>query len=293
MRALWWAAVVALLLFAGCAKRDAGNGGGAQNGPTPNGSSNAGQAAAAGEQPAAENNGEVTTEFAFGADTVTYHGELPPGWPGQVQLYPDGTLGETTVSDTPQGKVFSAIMMTTAPPDKVADYYRREFEAEDTHISEITRSPTIANETYYCRDYLIVVMAEKVDDGTKVTFAIQPPAGPDQVLPTIRQYVDLDKLPDDFPEDLIPRYPGGKVINGFADGLNLYSAEMLTTDDLPTAAEYYRKHFTELGWEEQSQLEKDIVRTYTYMKNGERLTLNVSAGGDGENHITISYKTRD
>jgi hypothetical protein len=92
---------------------------------------------------------------------------------------------------------------------------------------------------------------------------------------------------------LIPRYPGGKVINGFADGLNLYSAEMLTTDDLPTAAEYYRKHFTELGWEEQSQLEKDIVRTYTYMKNGERLTLNVSAGGDGENHITISYKTRD
>jgi len=284
MRRFWWAALVALLLVVGCTKKDADSGGTGQGGPA--------ASADAGAQPAPAEDNEIIEEFALGADTITYNGELPPDWPGRIQLYPDGTLGETTMSDTPQGKVFSAKMMAAAPPEKVADFYHKQFAAENTHISEITRSPKIANETYSCKDYVITVMAEQVEDGTKITFLINPPAPADQVLPAIRQYVDLDMVPEGFPEDLIPRYPGSRIVNGFSDGLGFHSAEMVTTDDLATAADYYRERFTALGWEEQKPIEKDIVRAYSYKKEGEKLTLNVSAGGDGENHISISYTTR-
>lgn len=294
MRNWWWAAVAALVIVAGCHKGD--DSAAASGGDRPAASPDSGQAASAdADTPSPYANDEdLIEELPPGVESETYNGELPPGWPSQAQLYPDAAIGKTTVSQLPNGPAFSVKLMTTAPPAEVSDFHLKQADALHADVSELTLSPTRAIVTYFCADYVMSVQAEEHEDGTTITIHLDPPAPKDQVLPHMRQYVNLDKVPDDFPEDLIPRYPGSVVINGFTDGPDHCSIEMTTADDLQTAADYYRDHFSKLGWAESSKSEAAIVRAYTYKQGQDKIVLNVGSGGEGEkNHISISFTRKE
>lgn len=282
MRFLMWTLVVAVLwLGNGCnTGEDSGSGKAPATGQP---ADNTGSAV-----PNAVNEGEVIEQLAVEGTELTYMGELPPDWPFDLRLYPDATLGETKMVDQPQGKTFSAKLMTAASPIQVVEFYEQQAADLGGATIESTISPIRCFGQYFCPNYALNLTAELGDDGTTIDLIVSPPASAEGQQQRIRQLIDMDTVPEGFPEDLMPRYPGSKIVNGFVNGLGFASIEMLTTDDIVAAADYYRAHFTGLGWEEYGPIEKDIVRAYSFRGEG-KIVLNVSSGGTGENHITISY----
>jgi hypothetical protein len=236
-----------------------------------------------------ESGGEMITEFSQNESTITLRGELPPDWPAELQLYPDATLGETSVTDMPEGKTFSALLKTSAEPSEVLRFHEQQTVNQNGHISESTIGPVKCIGSFNCATYSLNVTAQLNEGTTDITVGVAPPVADSVPLMSIRQLIEQDAVPEGFPSDLLPRYPGSNIVNSYSNGLGSHSIEMLTTDNIEVAADYYREHFAGLGWEEYSPIEKDYVRAYSFRGKG-KLTLNVSSGGEGENHISISYE---
>jgi hypothetical protein len=290
MRIWLWAALAVVMAVGGCPKGDDATGKASAGPPAAASAEGAGGAGQDDADASQAGDNEIIEVMPPGVETQTFQGELPPGWPSEVQLYPDAALGETSVSQLPEGAMYSAKLTTSASVEQVSDFHLHQIEQQHGHVSELTISPTVIDETYLCNDYSMTLQAERQGELTKVTVRVNPPAPKGMVQPSMRQYVNLDKVPEGFPEDLMPRYPGSRIINGFTDGPIRSSIEMTTDDDLETAAEYYRAHFVDLGWVENSKAEQKIVRAYTFRKDQDKIILNVSSGGEGEpNHITITF----
>ncbi|MBN2081877.1 hypothetical protein JW859_06665 [bacterium] len=243
--------------------------------------------------------GETTTITNMGgdesADVVTAQGVLPEGWPEEILIYPGAILGKTTMTTgAPETRQYTAAFTTEATAGEINDYYRDFAENKGGILGEYTLKKDRASCAYFLPYYRLSVDANQLVSTTEVMLMVSPPLALELSPPMMAQTIDLDVLPPNFPEELLPRYQDARIVNGFVKGKNFAAMEMLTTDDLPTVAAYYREYYKNLGWPQTDDLEKDIVVTMRYESGNERITVNIGSGGSQpENHISLSWLKED
>ena len=191
------------------------------------------------------------------ADIHAYVKELPEGLPGGLPRYPDSKLIASFVIQSADQDSFFVIYDSADAPDEVLHYFEEALEEDPWQVEGSTSS-----------DELVALQFSKVDDASfsgGVAINSSTEDGRSSILLTVQALLGEKRereeepfalgeskgLPSMFPAE-VPIYPGATVTDTAwlrSPGNLDFAVTFLTRDPQDAVIDFYRKEFTNLGWE--------------------------------------------
>ncbi|MGE0668890.1 MAG: hypothetical protein AB7O49_20225 [Sphingomonadales bacterium] len=110
-------------------------------------------------------------------------------------------------------------------------------------------------------------------DGDKATYTVSGPGGG-----TVQMGENLS-VPDGFPDD-VAVYPDLKIVSASSMPQG-YMVHGQTTDAIDKVAGFYADKMTSDGWEKESEMTAQGMRTMSFKKEGRNAAVNVFSGDEG------------
>lgn len=238
------------------------------------------------------NVGNVLQAFsqATGDTTVRrFNGELPPGFPDDVPVYPDARVVSSLAQISGEDATYLIVWEAADDRDDVAAFYREQLQndpwqvdaGQDGDVSTLHQFNKIDN-----ADVTGVVLASQADgdDSTTIILSVSVVSGAvEGDRPSFAPGV-TKPLPSGFPED-VPAYPEALVIeSGFRKQPqgNAYIVSLITRDDVSAVLTYYRDTFGAKGWTvadaDSSESELAEAQAITFNNSDQSVSGGVAAG---------------
>jgi hypothetical protein len=215
------------------------------------------------------------------ADIKSYKGQVPPGFPKDFPLYSGAKPVSSFLVASDEGRQYFAIFSTSAPPEKVYDYYIGAMDKDPWQVqvaasgAEFTgmrftnpSNPDVEGE--------VAVYKSDLDADTHIYVTFQDESADARRAEKPKTDFKLGEsyaLPSGFPSD-VPLYDkSGKpiVIETYFErspGVTEYSASFLTKGSQGDVIRFYEDELKKKGWEireppSQSSRDFALARAFT------------------------------
>ena len=228
-----------------------------------------------------------------GSTVQRFEGELAPGFPEDVPVYPDGRIVSSVVQVSQEDALYWAVYDTEARFDEVVGYFHEKF-SEDPWQVDLGQDSGESSVRQFSRiddpdvQGVVLVGASKDGEVTTIFQSINVVAGADDAPEREFDPGAARPLPEGFPEDL-PQYPDGLVIEtAFRreprnDG---FAISLVTRDDAGDVLGFYRDEFERLGW-----TVADADASQSQLPDAQAITF--EAGEELQGNVTTSEFTED
>ncbi len=183
-----------------------------------------------------------------GTDSTRYEGTLPPGYPGDVPVYPGSTLVSSVLQVSGADAAYLVIYDTKDTREKVASYFGDQLNAgsfqissgqdnKDTTLHQFTKTDD-PNTTglvlvEQSTDNKLTTIVESLQVTAGATDATKKPFVPDPAR----------VLPDGYPSDNVPAYNDALLIETAfqkQSGNKTYAVSYITKDAATDVLKFYR-----------------------------------------------------
>jgi len=190
----------------------------------------------------------VIAAFSQGSDVTRYEGQLPPGYPKDVPVYPGARLVSSILQYNGDNVAYLAVYDTADKRAKVSAYFAEQFAADpwqidlshdglDSTVQQFTKidDANIAG--------LVLSGESKTDATTTIIYSVQVTGGAAAIKRPAFSPGASKALPDGYPGDAVPQYTGSTIIeSGFSkqSGATTYQVSFVTKDDVGTIVSFYK-----------------------------------------------------
>jgi hypothetical protein len=204
----------------------------------------------AGDKRVTSNVTNVVNAFSQGqSGTVTrrFEGNLAPGFPKDVPLYPGAKLLSSELQISGADADYLVVYDTSDARQKVADYFSGKLDADPWQVdaSQDGRDSSLrqfSNVSDANVRGLVLAAESKQDNITTVIVSVQVTSGAAAAGTETFDPGQSRPLPAGFPTS-VPTYPGATVISSAfqkSSGSHAYSLSLVTQDSASKVLDYYR-----------------------------------------------------
>lgn len=187
---------------------------------------------------------------------IRYEGSLPPAFPDDIPLYPGGKVISSIVQVRGNDAGYIVVFDTSNSREDVAAWFSGALAKDpwQIEIEQVGRESTVQQFSNIEDPDVqgVVLEAEsKGDDVTTIFMSIQVVGAAGDNAAETYDPGDGRPLPDGFPADAIPQYPGSTVIeSGYQRDASArtFVVSMVTKDDPTTVLQHYRDQFQSQQW---------------------------------------------
>jgi len=218
--------------------------------------------------------------------------EVPADWPVELPPYEDARVifREHAVFD--RATQNHIIMESLTPEVEVGEFYQDQFDSLGWERLENSRGRGFVNLTYLWDGLIVDVNAKHVPEeteveaeeaesvtsdfeGTVIKIHCIPGGSLDHFKGAIAWY-SIDDVPDEFPLDLVPRYPGGEVLMvSCAAGDHAVLQQSTEDPDMTAAIKFYTDFYNRQGLEAEVSEDNDELHLAEFKGDGFFVRLSV------------------
>ncbi|MBN2081637.1 hypothetical protein JW859_05440 [bacterium] len=188
----------------------------------------------------------------------------PGQWPAEFPQYAGAQIQSYEPNSGDETAGFTMQFLTADTGEQVIAFYREYAAAEGyTETESVLASDSGA--VYFERENGQLTLGyNPVPEGTTITVMITPfQLTPENVAPS-----GSERLPINFPVDILKLYPGGNILN--AENLPM---DNILDQHIPNATRkevmaFYKAHYEEIGFTVKRSEEKDTWAEYVFTKPG-------------------------
>ena len=253
-----------------------------------------------------DESGEATVDIGEEEPVEISTGKLPEGFPVNVlKPYPAGEV----IQAMTQGEDCVLSMTTKDSVQQVADYYIAHFTgrgwAKGDDI-DMTGSRMIA---FNSKSGEVAFTVTDGGDARALTLVLMPgedgantapgegsepgsssEAGGSSDAGATGSAVAITngKLPEGFPTNILPLYPGAAIEAAAING-NEYTLLQVSADRDDQLVKHYDKLFREAGWKKESSVTVSGTYYGGWHKDGDQIDMTATKRGDNESFISLVY----
>lgn len=251
-----------------------------------------------------EDGGQPAAEIDAPMNTV------PNDWMAEVPVYQNGEVVFGESNGPADARAMSLMIETLDAVSMVGDFYSQTF-AEDGYRRLDTRvGPEFINNTWLINGYIVDVAIHHVpDDLMKMAVMEDPEWTADfegslihiQIIKALEttyltgavSWYGMDDVPDGFPLNTMPRYPGGEIVMASFGGEHTVLQQICDDDSIGDAVEYYSDLFVSQGREMVVDTEEDNTLIATFTDNTGVVHLTVIRNTEGDTRVSINIYQAD
>ena len=218
---------------------------------------------------------------------------LPPtDWPAFLSVYPGSDVKQSEAVEGEFGTGIEAELYSGAGLDEIIEFYEHSMEEQGFYLWETTVSPIERYHRYIAPNYLIQVAAVRETDVTRIILDAQPAEPMEGGNPPHKlTWLDLNKLPDDFPTELLPMDGMQEITSTIqtADG-KLEVLDYLSSSTMDELDAFYTDYYASRGWKKEERSRSDKAINLQFFKDGMQITIGIGTYIDGQVSASLVYE---
>jgi len=205
---------------------------------------------------------------------VSATGELPEGWPAEIPMYPNSKIIFSQRSELEGEYVLHVVISTPDATTQVVEFLQTKAESAGFIREQATQAEGEGSVSYVKPDQRFFFAYATTPDGTEVSMQVLPNQGemPEHGTSTT---MGTGALPEGFPEDFLPVYPGAEVLQATVTD----NDALLTIgvgDSTEQVLQFYQEYWTSRGWQMSVEVAGTQRSAASFESDGNTINLSIS-----------------